>query len=165
MTAATTPALAPTWNNSSNNLFGGGGSGGATGFAGFTGGISNTNTTAAVAAAANFSSGTNMTTMSVTSGSNWRDYNKQSALVNYLFEFDKAYDALHSSCRFRGFVQNCCPPGQAESAIQKDRYTAFLHSCTTSFTDKLDNNNTSAIVHGSGADLSCSKIEGTGATT
>uniref|UniRef100_A0A0A9Z4M5 Uncharacterized protein n=1 Tax=Lygus hesperus TaxID=30085 RepID=A0A0A9Z4M5_LYGHE len=161
MTAATTPALAPTWNNSSNNLFGGGGSGGATGFAGFTGGISNTNTTAA----ANFSSGTNMTTMSVTSGSNWRDYNKQSALVNYLFEFDKAYDALHSSCRFRGFVQNCCPPGQAESAIQKDRYTAFLHSCTTSFTDKLDNNNTSAIVHGSGADLSCSKIEGTGATT
>ncbi|CCW65448.1 unnamed protein product [Phytomonas sp. EM1] len=55
------------------------------------------------------------------------DYDTQSAISNYLCEVDRAYNALDPQCRFRTFVFNVCGPGQAEGAIQRDRYLAHLH--------------------------------------
>lgn len=56
-----------------------------------------------------------------------QDFARQSALASFLMELDKAYDALGPKCRFRTFVYNVCPPGQATDAVQRERYIAFLN--------------------------------------
>ncbi|KAG5471511.1 hypothetical protein LSCM1_01604 [Leishmania martiniquensis] len=56
-----------------------------------------------------------------------QDFTRQSALASYLLKLDESYNALHPNCHFRAFVYNSCGAGHVMDAIQKERYTAFLH--------------------------------------
>ncbi|KAK7197551.1 nucleoporin (NUP54/57) [Novymonas esmeraldas] len=56
-----------------------------------------------------------------------QDFTRQSALASYLVKLDQSYNALHPNCHFTAFVYNRCGAGQAMDAIQRDRYTAYLH--------------------------------------
>ncbi|KPI85700.1 putative nucleoporin (NUP54/57) [Leptomonas seymouri] len=56
-----------------------------------------------------------------------QDFTRQSALASYLVHLDQSYNALSTKCHFTTFVYNSCGPGQMMDAIQKERYTAYLH--------------------------------------
>lgn len=55
------------------------------------------------------------------------DYNKQSAIANYLYSMDHAYNALNAKCKFRTFVYNRCDYNQSTALVEKQRYVNFLN--------------------------------------